>query len=481
LILTVIIPGLFALPITAQDGNLIHYDQVVTGEITNETPEIRYSFEGSAGDTIIVSMTNIDTEDFYLESHLELLGPDSQSLYTAGDFSWQWANPLRLQIGPVTLPETGSYTITATRPMQQAGDSSGQFELVIKRVEVIPLAVNETVAAEIDSGMPVVLSYAGGSTDIYRLVGDKLEGIGSFTVEVRDPHGVFAPISQGYSAYQDQLVLDALRMSEAGEYLIVVRREEFYNQQGQPEPAADVLRVALTLQPVATQPIALDTAVSGTLSDENPSAYYTFTGSAGDRLRLTGSQRANDPPFWVMVVPPRGLAFSGAETNWGQDSFVLDPLALTMSGEHILLVRRIEATAQGLVPGEGELGPSEYTITLSASQIPILEAGVEFTSVVEGGANEQVYRYDGVAGQTLRVTMRSRGENFWPQMLLDSPAEIDLGRTPLMSVYSTLPTTITFEVTLPVSGVYLFRMYNVYGGSDDLVSGEFGLLVEVVE
>jgi hypothetical protein len=198
-ILTVIIPGLFALPITAQDGNLIHYDQVVTGEITNATPEIRYSFEGGAGDTIIVSMSNIDTEDFYLESHLELLGPDSQSLYTAGDFSWQWANPLKLQIGPVTLSETGSYTVIVTRPMQQEGDSSGQFELVIKRAEVTPLAVNETVTAEINSDMPLFL-LPGGSTDIYRLVGDKLEGIGSFTVEVRDPHGVFAPISQDYSS-----------------------------------------------------------------------------------------------------------------------------------------------------------------------------------------------------------------------------------------------------------------------------------------
>jgi hypothetical protein len=85
-------------------------------------------------------------------------------------------------------------------------------------------------------------------------------------------------------------------MSEAGEYLIVVKREVFYNEQGQPEPASDVLRVALTLQPVETLPITLDTAVSGTLSDENPSVYYTFTGSEGDRLRLTGSQPADEPP-----------------------------------------------------------------------------------------------------------------------------------------------------------------------------------------
>jgi hypothetical protein len=51
----------------------------------------------------------------------------------------------------------------------------------------------------------------------------------------------------------------------------------------------------------------------------------------------------------------------------------------------------------------------------------------------------------------------------------------------LISAYSTLPTTITFEVILPVTGIYLFRVDNMYGGSDDLISGELGLLVEVVE
>ena len=119
--------GALSTPISAQDDNSIRYDQVVTGEITKDIPEIHYTFTGSAGDTIIVSMSNIGTEEFYLDSHLELFGPDSQSLYTAGDYSWQWANPLKLQIGPVTLPKTGNYTIIVTRPMQQEGG----FELVI--------------------------------------------------------------------------------------------------------------------------------------------------------------------------------------------------------------------------------------------------------------------------------------------------------------------------------------------------------------
>lgn len=474
---TVIVPA----PVLAQDGNSIHYDQVVVGEITNASPEIRYSFEGSAGDTIIVSMSNNNTEDFYLESHLELLGPDNQSLYTAGDFSWHWADPLKLQIGPVTLSETGSYTVIVTRPMQPEGDSSGRFELVVKRVEVTPLVVNETVTAEINSDTPVVFSYPGGSTDIYRLVGDKLEGIGGFAVEVRNPQGLFVPTSQDYSAYQDQFVLDAVCMSDAGDYLLVVKREVFYNQHGQPEPARDILRLSLTLQPVETQPIALDTVVSGTLSDENVSDYYTFIASEGDRLRLTGSQPDDDRPIWVLVVPPHGFAVIGGETNWEQNRFVLDPLALTMSGEHILLVRRSWGTAAGLVAEKGELGATEYTLTLSESQIPILEPGVETTSTVVGGATQQVFRYDGVAGQTLRVTLNSVGENFWPHMAMESPIEIDLGRTPLMSVYSTLPTTITFEATLPVTGIYLFRVDNMYGGQVDRVSGELGLLVEVVE
>ena len=50
-----------------------------------------------------------------------------------------------------------------------------------------------------------------------------------------------------------------------------------------------------------------------------------------------------------------------------------------------------------------------------------------------------------------------------------------------MSVYSTVPTTITFDVTLPVTGIYLFQVDNMYGGPGDNVTGELGLLVEVVE
>ncbi|MEO1163893.1 MAG: PPC domain-containing protein, partial [Chloroflexota bacterium] len=97
--------------VSAQDSTNLTYGDSATGQIDNETYEDFYTFEGNAGDTIIIMMTATDDAPNRLDSYLILR--DAEGIQLA--FDDDGAQNLNSRIGPFTLPEDRTYTIVATR------------------------------------------------------------------------------------------------------------------------------------------------------------------------------------------------------------------------------------------------------------------------------------------------------------------------------------------------------------------------------
>ncbi len=114
--------------------NFLTYGAVVFGTITDDVPQVRYTFEGKAGDVVAIEMLSADRSlsNPFSEPVLILLdgqGVEMQS--TQPDF------PVDDTLLITELPTDGLYTIITTRDENVERKSVGAFELRLKLVKVL--------------------------------------------------------------------------------------------------------------------------------------------------------------------------------------------------------------------------------------------------------------------------------------------------------------------------------------------------------
>jgi len=131
----------------AADSNVLTYGSSVSGTLNDSTPEIYYTFSGTQGDVVTITMiadntSALDTwvwlytsEGFEGEALVPLIDNDD-----AEDASVGAPNS---QIKDFTLPETGEYSIRATR----LGTGAGDFTLSLTSPNAAPAVTDESAPA----------------------------------------------------------------------------------------------------------------------------------------------------------------------------------------------------------------------------------------------------------------------------------------------------------------------------------------------
>jgi hypothetical protein len=481
LFLIVMLCLLLAVPVVlaqidATPGGPIAYDQAITGEITNDTSRIGYTFEGSAGDVIVISMV---AQDSNLDSYLELYDSSEQML-TYDDDSGGSLNSL---IGPYTLPADDTYTVVATRCCGRGtGGSEGAFRLVlISQPELQSLALNQPLTVELDGEQPVAFLSLSGLRGIFSLTGESTTGESSYSVIMRDAVGGYIGVS--YSTPDGRVYLDPLYLPAEADYQILVRRERQMSMIGidAPEATPGALSVSLMLTQIETEAITLAETISGTLDNDNPADHYRFSAERGELLRLSGRQTAGDEPggFEVRLFSPEGYQFSGAGTYMGgedQTGFTVDPIRLEFSGEYLMTVNRID------MGGQGTQAVVPYTVTLGPTQTAMLQPGVEVSGTFDENAMDRVYRYNGTAGETVRITIRN--QDYGMSVNVEAPRQEEVMDSGLLSLHTNVATSASYEVTLPATGTYIFRLYSQYYGPEPEVMprlASFQLMIETLD
>ncbi len=476
-------PMLGLLPALAQGGPPLYLGEPVSGEITSAAPEVPYTFEGRAGDSITIAMT---ASGQGLDSYLRLRYPDGTEV--SDDDSGGNLNSL---LGPVRLPVDGTYTVIATRFGGLEGNSTGPYTLVVNAAQVKPLELNETLTFDLNAEQPVMFfSYPGGSGQTFSLVAQGFGGDADFNINVRDANNGYVNGTWGNA--DGQAIIDPLVLGHAGDYMFVVTR-----QARDPSQASTAsVRIGLTLRAIVTMPLAIGETVSGALDDGTPSVHYSFEAQAGDMLRLSGSETSGGQPFDVQVMNTEGYVSFGAGTAYSEQpgTFFIDPLTLDMAGTYLVVLRRTD------IDGTGGHGLSQYTVTLGPTETPLLASGQEVTGSFSAGQySEQVYRFEGTAGQVVRMTLRTIEGPYSPAVNWQGPGE-DSGTMPgmgfggggypggmifIVDMNGGVPGTATYQTTLPATGLYLFRVRNsgTYGpeGGPDWTEASYGLLVEVIQ
>jgi hypothetical protein len=104
-------------------GGVIRMNDIIGGIITDQVHYIEYTFSGSAGQGVYIFLEAAGYGN--LDAYLKLRGPGITSCWD--DDGWFGQNSF-LQ---VTLPQTGAYTVTATRYKEHDGSSAGSFLLLV--------------------------------------------------------------------------------------------------------------------------------------------------------------------------------------------------------------------------------------------------------------------------------------------------------------------------------------------------------------
>lgn len=119
------------------EGNTLSYNSSVTGQLSDSLGEQFYTFTGTAGDVITITMVAEDNDA--LDSWVWLLtsegfeGDDLVPLVDNDDAADTSVGAYNSQIADFTLPETGEYTIRATR----IGSGVGNFTLTLESASAV--------------------------------------------------------------------------------------------------------------------------------------------------------------------------------------------------------------------------------------------------------------------------------------------------------------------------------------------------------
>lgn len=457
----------------------IEFDEVITGTITDERPEIRYSFQVPEDGTSVTILMSAISDDWFsrLDSFLFLLDADGNEI-TFDDDS---GGSLNAFIGPQRL-NAGTYIIVATRCCFGGGHSQGDFELVVRAVDVPTLGLNEPITFALDRDNPVGFGFFNSNeatSHFMRAQVTVVEGEGNFQASGRGPIGQF---------YSGQYVADGFRVEPVpmdiadGAYFfsVVLTPGTLADRfTGSPSTERLPVTVQMTIEPIEAVEITLGDTISGTLTADNTTSYYTFSLDQASALRAELSSDGGDElAVEGVFYGPDGMIFNSGTTLF-DDFFFIDPLTVPRLGQQLILIGDIS----NMEPGES----INYTLTLTESQAPSIQIG----DTVEGMTSdnyetEVIYAFDGEAGQTITVSGEGLGDNMAInvdiQMPRDDSMESMAGGGSLLGVYGNTPrNSFEYTVTLPVSGRYFIRINNGVFNFEGPLPGAFRLSINAAD
>ncbi|PJF20998.1 MAG: hypothetical protein CUN56_13330, partial [Phototrophicales bacterium] len=353
--------------LSAQES--LSYGETVNGVITNQMPEVFYTFQGSRGDTIAIEMQAVESE---LDSFLRLLLPDGTE-YASDD---DGAGNLNALLAPIFLPEDGIYTIVATRCCGDFGNSEGAYQLTLKQIDVPVITLDDTVTLELaaeETAAYLLFNNTNVEQMAASVMSTRTSGVDQVQLEVRGPVG---EMFYGYSPMPDasQSVISPLILQPNGAYLITVRRVWYFDTETEAQP----LTVDVTIHGLNVTPFTFGQTLNGQLDDANDNLIYSF--EAQDLLRIEAITNNQETGFEVRLYDPFGTLVDSRMVTGGisNNPLVVDPLPVQQAGTYYLVIQRVNLNSSDVT---GQV--VDYTVYVGASETLFLTSGVPVTDMID--------------------------------------------------------------------------------------------------
>ncbi len=444
----------------------IEMGATVQGSMTRTVFEVRYTFEGQAGEAVDIRMNNVSGN---LDPLVILLDPDGQEAVRNDDDPTGFNRDSH--IANFRLPVSGTYTIIATRFQQAQGISEGAFSLTLSEggaappTPVPPTLPPQTGPGTIAYGDTVTGNIQGATAEVrYTFTaqaGDVIDIRMNNTSGDLDPLVIlYGPSGQELARDDDSggnfdAYLNAYSIPTNGVYTIAATR--FGISQGS---------FSLTLTRVGGAPIgsppppptgnvlSYGQMANGTIGGANSAVRYTFNGQAGDQIEIRMNRSSGDLDPLLILLGPNGQETARDDDGGGSRNAYIRSLTLPASG-----VYTIVATRFGEAGGASDGNFSLTLTSLSAgTPVPPLPTGssISYGQTVQGnvppGANAQVtYTFNGQSGDVIEIRMNRGAGELDPLLILLGPNGQEVARD---DDGGGSRNAYIRSLTLPASGVY---------------------------
>lgn len=457
------------------------YGQTVTGEIDNLRFFQQYSFEGSTGDRVVITMEgtsgNLDPLLLLGDSNLNLIAEDDDG---AGGFD------ARIE---VVLPADGTYVLEATRYGQdtEAGQSTGSYRLSIVANQAVPQST--TQPAGILSGLEFGNTERGLLTPADRFHLFWFQAQAGDRIRVR---GSYGGASDATLVLYDAALMELARDPGGVELQTVLEQDGVYWVGLALNDFTLEATYALSLTGSITDPLtgSLDAfllnyneTIEGRIDDAGVEDRYVFQGQANDQVLVTMAAQESALDSFLYLYGPNGEIIGQDDDGAGAPDAQLAAV-LPVDGLYT-----IAATRFGRGNGDSR---GDYTLSIASNnesstdafaaldqvvlpdafgQLPQIAYGDVLGGSLNDAAYSQAYVFEAHAGDSIQVTMENKGGNLDPLvMLLDGT----LNTIAQHDDISDQNKNSRLEFTIPEDGYYAVLAMR-FNGEVGTTTGEYQL------
>lgn len=451
------------------DARELGYNEVVSGDLDNRTPSIRYLFEGLRGEYVTI---RLDVTDGNLDPVLTLIDPAGKPVFIRDDA----LGDTRRIISQIQLADNGQYILVAARFGHQLGSTSGAFDLRIDRSGVSSasgsaLRYGDTVVNTISDSQPeVYYTFRAVRGDIISLT--MLTNSGTLDPYLRIVNGARRILAENddFEGVNTARILDYI-VEDDGQYLIIATRYGFAGgktagsffltlERSDDSGAGNSPRVAIRLLP--------GQAVEGEIIADRSLIYYSFEARRDDviSLRMSRVSGTLDPLLDLLDAGLNTLISNDdIEEGVNRDSLI-GQFRIPSDGLYYVAATRFEREAGA------SLGRFRLELTSRGNLFDGITGAIRVTygSSATGVINETtpqlLYVFYGVQGDAITASAsRSDGDLVPALTLLDATQiEIASGTNDEDDVLTRIDRFI-----LPTTGLYYLRVGAAEGRGGFLV------------
>lgn len=363
-----------ALPVMAQDA-AIELGETVEGELDQDNPAQRFTFEGEAGQSILITLSSPD-----FDTYLVIEDEDGTELAFNDDGV---PGTLNSRIGPYELPESGEYTIVADSYRHHYNASeviAGAFTLSLAEVNARRIEYTQRVTGELGSQQrQVFYTFRGQEGDPINLIMSSDDFPGTITLSVDGQ--VLNSADASYSG-GDVAAITGYSLPSTGNYLVTVSTNS--SASGAFE---------LLLDRVDVTNVGYGDTIEATLNSENRILLFTFEAEAGDVVNLLVESDGSIDTTMTLNGP------DSYQLMYVDDSNELDPaienMLLPQSGTYTVLVQPYSVDSRT----EGEIA-----FSITRGELLSLDAGSQ-TLRFSSDHTREMLSFSAEAGDQVRLVV----------------------------------------------------------------------------
>ncbi|MBN1179269.1 MAG: PPC domain-containing protein, partial [Anaerolineae bacterium] len=334
------------LELTVIEEHTIAYGETASAELTTDSPQAHWSFEGNAGDIVSISMVS---PDGYMDTFLELYDPNGNLLAQDDDSG----GDLSALIGNVVLPESGTYRIVA----RTYGGGVGVYDLSLIQVKEQTIAYGQTLAGLLtEAEREDLWTFAGGEGDLISLSMVGLGDLDDTCLTLYDMDGVML-VSDDNSGKGNFARIEGYVLPISGTYRIAASaicdwsgmpRDIPYGSEMFPYfPQVSTGPYSLSLRRIEEGVVAYGQTVAGALTEESTAGYWRFDGTAGQVVDVSVEGVDGLTDTYVELCGAGGDLLAQDDDSGAGYAALIERFILPETGSYRIVVRAFDERPGG--------------------------------------------------------------------------------------------------------------------------------------